>query len=350
MALFLIYGYIVLTITSGTVVCRSGSFCQAFFSNVSVTQGLTTYKSVSPAMMRYVEGVTRKKWPLLRATAGATATAAPMTDIAGGGTVPVGTTGQYQNLYEELSFSFELPYASSEILRRSTALRTMGKGDTLAKFKLADINITMLGLGNTSVISYGAKTNMYIATEIIELVEEKPGEGDLKQNIPVSAFYELEQAKTFESAQTEGRVKGLAGAGYDVLGWYFRMQDNCVGAATVATGKALNDLMITSFKIQINGGVVLIESSWKQMKRVLRQTFQFDEPLTSGLSETTGLSAVVFVKDSMDGVRSIPAGANIEIVYASAAQATATDFGSSDKGFLTCLTHFVGPVGKQDVA
>lgn len=342
--LIMVYGYVALTITSGAVVCKAGSFCQNIFKNISVTQGGTIYKSATPSMMRFTEGVITGKFPALRATAGATASSVGgMTDIVGGGTIPVGTTGQYQNLYEELSFHFEMIYSDVESVRRSTALRTKDKGDTLLTFQQQSFS-NLLGVGNTSVISYGSLSNMYISVEIEELVEEIAGEGNLAKNIPTKAFYELEQTKTIRASMNNDRLDGFLGYGGEILGYYFKAQDNAAGSAATASGKLNNDLLITKMEMLVDNKLSLFQSSWKQLKRALNVKFKYPNALTTLLSEDTGFSGVCFVGESMEGIPKIAAGANIELVLSTAAQATATDYGASDKAFLTSVVHFIADV------
>ena len=343
--LILLAGYVIVTVTSGTPVAKRGSVMQSIWGTISLKCEGNTYKAFSPEMARYFNGLVEGTFPALRATAGATATLNAATDIAGGASVPYGSTGQYQNLYEELCVYCEMAYLDgSNKARTKTAFRTKGRGDTTLEMTANGMG-NILGTGNTSVISYGDLSNLTVKVEIEELVEETPGEGDLAENSSdLRAFYQIETPKVMNAGMRRNRFFNLPGAGGAIAGIHFRQRANEAGSAAADAGALPNDLIVTDVELKVGDKKTLFESTWIQLKTGAKRRWGYIAPLASSVGEDSGFAGYSFVKNSMADAAPVAPGSNITLIVSTAAQATATDYGTANQAVCNVMVDYIGDV------
>ena len=340
----LIYGFVVLNIASGTVVMKQGSFANNVFKFIKVEQGGIPIKSNTAEFYRAFDGsVNKGVFPELCSTAGASSDADPITPVAGGAAVSVGTDGQYMNLKEHINIYFKNMYTPVESLQWKTALRTMERPKVQIIFEKEAFS-NMLGTGNTSDITFGNLDDMYIDVYMEELVEQQAGEARLPANTPDKLIYEIQEDVTIRANTKGGQVSdSLLGGGKEVISYWMRMRNNFAGATNSNTGYAPSDSMIVDLKLRVDNVEDWVQqTTWKQNKRSMFHRFGYLPVVTNSKTEMDGFNAFIFVDKFGKGAKLSREKSNINLVYSTAADASTTFDSKTAK--MQSVVHYYGDV------
>ncbi len=277
-----VYGSIPVGVPSGTPVAKYGSGANTLIEAFKVTARGDTFKDVSPELLRFENILINKLAPEFRATASATATDTPLTDV---NLLPFGTDGQYINMREKMTMYFCYPYAVDESEYFKTALRTTNVSRTV--FEIAQqpfLNIR--AYGNTAPITFttGADT-LYVRVDLHER------EGAEAEALKCDWQYRQEEVpETFESA-TEKTLKapqqGLLSS-LIICG-----RDGVAGAAGTGAGKAFNDNLITDVELWINKKLY-VKSTFLVLKDLMKNQFGYKADKSSSVALDDGFSGIFF--------------------------------------------------------
>lgn len=337
---YVLYGYLIATYASGTPAARQGSLINSLFSSIQVVIEGVPVKSGSPEMFRFFAYLVNQFAPALRATSGATATDYPLTDLASSAvSATFGTTGQYQNFYEEGVIYAENMYCEQIHERLSTVIRTKGLSDAYVRFEQSSPN-NILDSANTAPVVYTSLSTLNLRLDIEELKESVPGELDNVQFYgSLETFYQKEKTITFNGA-VDGQQYDMLGIGGRVMGKNFVLRDGAAGSTTTATAKQKNDLILTKIEFISDDDKRYGETTWKVMKSLMYRRWAVSAPLASSLCETTGFNHLSWVKSRMSEAINLSSVKTFKAIITTAAQATATDYGTNG-AVLKIMTDYV---------
>lgn len=338
-----LFGGAPLTITSGTVAFKKGSVIGSAFSSVNFKRGTVNIKAGGGEMFRFFDMCVKKEKPKLNNSAGASLVLHPQTELAGYASPSVGTTGQYFNVWEELTLHFENVFAATMGGRLKTAINTVENGATkkyLLQLGCQDLESAMLGVGNTSVISFTDLSNLKVAVDIDEMEEDQPDEilSQFPEVADRETFYQIQEQAKITPSQNGKVLRNIMTDSGKLHAITTLVIDNAAGAAGAASGKQRNDALITAIAFSVDDKAPLGEfQSYYDCKTALRNKFNYKAPEANGVSEETGFAGLVLAVPALIGTSN-----RVCIKYSSAAQATATDYGTSVTADLNYMAHYVG--------
>ena len=333
------YGNLIATFASGTPVARQGSVMNSVLSSIRLSIGGDVIKSASPEMFRIQNLLVNKFAPMLRATAGASATNNAATDIAGGASVSYGTTGQYQNFEEHLTLFCMIPWVEKLSEQYSTAVRT--KGLTECKLELVQqAALTIRDGANTAPVVYSGLSALKFVVDYEELKEDAKGELDNESFYKsLETYRQIQQSHTF-SGENDTNTVDLNGRTGRIMCQIFKLRDGAAGSATTATSKLANDAIITKMDVWGDDSERYADSSWRGFKGVMKQLKGYSAPLTNGVGEDTGVSGIFWVNKNKGEAIDVRKHKTLQLVFKSEAQATATDYGT-EGAVLKILTDYI---------
>lgn len=333
------YGNLIATFASGTPVARQGSVMNSVINSIRLSINGDVIKAASPEMFRIQNLLVNKFAPILRSTASASATNNPLTDIAGGASVPYGTTGQYQNFEEHLTLFCELPYVQKLAEKYSTVVRT--KGLTECKLELVQAPaLTIRDGANTAPVVYSGLSGLKFVVDYEELKESKAGELDNPAFYnSLETYRQIQQTHTF-TGENDTNTVDLNGKTGRIMCMLMKLRDGAAGSATTATSKQPNDAIITKMDVWGDDSERYADSSWRGFKGIMKQLFGHSAPLASSVSEDTGVSGIFWVKKNKGEAIDVRKHKTLQLVFKSEAQATATDYGT-EGAVLKIMTDYI---------
>ena len=333
------YGNLIATFASGTPVARQGSVMNSVLSSIRLSINGDVIKAASPEMFRIQNLLVNKFAPMLRATAGATATNNAATDIAGGASVSYGTTGQYQNFEEHLTLFCMIPWVEKLSEQYSTAIRT--KGLTECKLELVQqAALTIRDGANTAPVVYSGLSALKFVVDYQELKEDAKGELDNPAFYnSLETYRQIQQSHTF-TGENDTNTVDLNGRTGRIMCQIMKLRDGAAGSSTTATSKLANDAIITKMDVWGDDSERYADSSWRGFKGVMKQIFGYTAPLTNGVGEDTGVSGIFWVKRNKAEAIDVRKHKTLQLVFKSEAQATATDYGT-EGAVLKIMTDYI---------
>lgn len=333
------YGNLIATFASGTPVARQGSVMNSVLSSIRLSINGDVIKAASPEMFRIQNLLFNKFAPMLRATAGAAAANNPGTDIAGGASVPYGTTGQYQNFEEHLTLFCMIPWVEKLSEQYSTAVRT--KGLTECKLELVQqAPLTIRDGANTAPVVYSGLSSLKFVVDYEELKEDAKGELDNPAFYNgLETYRQIQQTHTF-IGQNDTNTVDLNGRTGRIMCQIMKLRDGAVGSAGTATSKQPNDAIITKMDVWGDDSERYADSSWRGFKGVMKQIFGYTAPLTNSVGEDTGVSGIFWVTRNKAQAIDVRKHKTLQLVFKSEAQATTTDYGT-EGAVLKIMTDYI---------
>lgn len=323
-------GYGDVTFASGTPAAKYGSVLASMLQNVSVIRGNDAFKSGNPELFHYENALKNKAFPVIRATAGATATNDPQADVT---TVPYGTTTQKQNFNESMTVNFEFIHGKTDEEKFLTMLRTTsGPSVKLQITQYPYKNI--LDDANTAPIVY-SNDNWYITVVLVEYI------GARAQALNLAYDHRQEEiTETF--ASKDSKIKNLPAYGA-LTSVIVIARDGAVGSAGSNTSKQLSDKVIDKLQLNINRKM-LVDNTWRQIKDVVKSDFGVQFPKVASVARDDGMNGIFFIRNGLSSLQDISPGSavNADLIIMSADPATGVDY--TNKAFVRILVSQIAQV------
>lgn len=337
-----LYGGAALTISSGTLVFRQGSFVNSMFSSVTFSKGNAQIKAAPAEFYRMFQGAVEGEFTPLYSVASAALTQYPTNRLAPLSSPPTGTTGQFHNYNETLKIFFEMMYLTDEKARLRTGVDTTGSDEYLLQFHCQELEGAMRGVGNTASITWGDLSDLRIAVELEEMVEDYEGEFAKEDLQERRTFYQISKPVDIRSGMQDHKINNLITSSGQVAGLWFITRDNAAGTATTSTGNQRNDNLITKLEVNIDDQILLARSSWRQLKDRMRRRWKYVQTEVNGVGEDTGVSGLAICDGRSKTLRSLSEKNNLGLVISTNPQATSSDYGSTGVAFLRYMVDYVG--------
>lgn len=274
--LLVLSGSVITTFGSGTPVADANSFLPNLVSFFQVqVDGGRIVKSVDPAMLRFQQLLCSGIFPDRRASAAAAAANQPTTSQG----FVYGTTTQVTTAWEASVIEFSMPYCEPGTGRELTWLQLKDKMSATLKIQMKPFT-SLLGFGNTAPVVYTGST---FAFEII--TKES-------QYVPPDIeFFDFRQTYFDQGFSGETSLFQIKLELSNKLAGVMLVANNgAAGSATTATGKILDDLLVTNVILKQNGRNELINTSWRALQYLNRQEFGYSAPVASSASVATGMA------------------------------------------------------------
>jgi hypothetical protein len=276
-------GYLVATFGSGTPVAKYGSPMASLISTINISRGSDNFKSASPEMLLFENFLLNRTPNVIRATAGASATDDPQTDVT---TVPYGTTGQYQNIRENLTIHFCYPHTTKDNERFATAFRTTNVSSANMEI-VQNPYLNLRADANTAPVVYSGDV-LNFDVSIVEYI------GSDAEKMPCIFDYRQEEQTANYTAQTKD-IQRIPRLGL-LSSIMICSRDGAVGSSTTATDKVLNDNVLTYVKL-IKNQQILVDSNFKDLKAMQKSLFQYQAAKVASVARDDGFSGIYFTRN-----------------------------------------------------
>lgn len=329
--LITMFGSLTATYASGTPAARQGSVMNSVISNIRFVVAGDTIKSASPEMFRIEALLAQGFAPTLRATAGASATDYPTTEIAGGASVTYGTTGQFQNFFEVLPIFNILHWCDNLSEKYSTAVRTKGLSESWIYLDQQD-PLNIRDGANTAPVVYSNLSLLKFKVDYEELKEDVAGELDNEEFINSLEYYrEIQQTAPIAGQNDNNKVNlnGRNGKNSRIVHHIMKLRAGEAGTSTTATSKQPNDAIITKIDVWGNDVDRLVDSTWLSLKFFMKSLKPYFAPLTNGVGEDTGVSGIFFIRKRKGEAKPVSQYTTYDLIFKSEAQGTGTDYGTA---------------------
>lgn len=282
-----ISGAIRTTYASGTPVASAFDILHDLVTSYQIVIAGKTYKNVTGYMMMMEELMVNKIRGERAGSAGASAAAGGYPTTEGTATFPYGTTTQYTSTRQSIRICFAYPFAKQEGVRLSTCLDLRGQRDAWLYMQVGPM-LNMLGYGNTAPVTYDDSTLQFD----IQMIENHDFDAipDIKFDIFQQNVYPFPIIASMDESLFDLQVGNFCSA------LTFMARDGAAGSATTATGRLLNNLMITDLDVKINSKDSICPWEWPSLAANTRRRYAPLALQSSNVGPFDGIARIDFCR------------------------------------------------------